>query len=281
MGSPGKSDSPSATPDCGSNPRSLSLRTAFNNADIPRQTPCPVDDSCCLRTENDLTTRVSCPPHRSLLRRCCSGHERLMKSDNPKTVNPMPACRNASTLKRLFNGFPPLMCVKASGGSGTGSMVSFSFIDASEESSPGVPEKVGLFLQFAAWRLDTRKIVLCSSTTDNRRMGPMVRSLGLLIGLRARLSVLNEGLDLLIQFGKGSKYRLWIFCDSANEREDHTNYTIFRGKRVYNVGPFSVLQVSRPKPTSPSATPTSNPPASKTSSKTPPTPPSPIGTATS
>lgn len=127
-------------------------------------------------------------------------------------------------------------CWRVSAGPGTGSMFSLDFgrkICCSKPlNNPKLTHdqnhnegQMCIFVEFAAWRLDRLNKVLCSSTTDNRKDGPMVRNLNKLVGkVVAKVIVLTLAQDLELHFTNG--YVLRLFCDQANEIEDHDNYSM-------------------------------------------------------
>jgi hypothetical protein len=144
-----------------------------------------------------------------------------------------------SQVQRL-NG---MICVNAVAGEGTGSMVSFDFEPRAStgrgrasvvDDGSGERNQIGLFVEFAAWRLDHRKKAICSSTSDNSNDGKMVTALMGLIGKRVtNARMLNSANDLELIFSDGSIFR--VFCDQMNEVDDYDNFSLHTPQRTYVV----------------------------------------------
>jgi len=170
-----------------------------------------------------------------------------MASTNwPKTMDHNHGLELAETLK----GLQHKKCWCAVGGPGTGSMIHLHFGDKIPRSKPLsnphlTPEvqnfegEIGLFIQFAAWRIDTKSSVICSSTTSNELDGPFGAGLQLILDkpvVKAEVSF--PGLDIRIEFAGG--VFLTVFCDQTNIVDENCNYSV----RLKNKG-FSIDTNSR------------------------------------
>ena len=91
-----------------------------------------------------------------------------------------------------------------------------------------------LYVQFASWRLDDSRSVICTSTDSNHNDGVMVQGLSKLIGCTvSRVLLTKPGCDLVLDFDRG--YRLTVFCCWSNELEPATNYDFFTPHQAFSV----------------------------------------------
>ena len=146
-------------------------------------------------------------------------------------------------------------CWSSIAGEGTGSHVSINFgkkVKMKEElSNKNLSEEerkydgeIILFLDDCAWRLDSNKEVICSSTDDNRKGAPMLKGLEKLIDQKViSFDLYEPGYDLTLEFTNSLKLKL--FCDQTNSFDEADNYFIFIGDFVYTVGTRSKLIIEK------------------------------------
>lgn len=131
-------------------------------------------------------------------------------------------------------------------GAGSGSMVTFDFGGRVPRRKPALNPnltdeqrnfigEITLFIQDAAWRIDSENGVLCGSTTWNDLAGPFGDGLRKIVGCRVQgIAVSRPGMDLSIEFDKG--LRLKVFCNQTNAEDDGVNYSLHLNTKVYVVG---------------------------------------------
>lgn len=125
-------------------------------------------------------------------------------------------------------------CWSIVAGKGTGSVVSIDFgikiarkrplrnTLLSDEQRQFEPE-LSLFVK-CAWRINSDKNIICSSTDSNSNDGPMVNGLKMLVGHKVKsIDIEYPALDLKIIFD--NDLRFYIFCNETNIDNNHSNYT--------------------------------------------------------
>jgi hypothetical protein len=144
-------------------------------------------------------------------------------------------------------------CWGFSAGPGTGSMVVLDFGKKVPRTrvlaNPHLTEdqkrfkgEVSLFLQGAAWRLNSQTAIICGSTDSNEPDGPMLQGLGGLVSTKARaVDLMSRFLDLLIEFEGG--IFLTVFCDQTNIDDQCDNYSLHVKGKVFAVATRSKLIV--------------------------------------
>jgi hypothetical protein len=144
-------------------------------------------------------------------------------------------------------------CWAFSAGAGTGSMVVLDFGKKVPRTpvltNPNLTEdqrrftgEAFLFLQHAAWRLDSQTEIICGSTDSNELEGPMVHGLRRLVSTKAKaVYILSPFLDLLIEFEGGIV--LTVFCDQTNLEDESDNYSLHVNRTAFVVATRSKLIV--------------------------------------
>lgn len=153
-------------------------------------------------------------------------------------------------LKHALNGLVGTTCWGVAAGGCTGSRFNLDFgekrklpVESKNVRLPLIVRKYqgefGLQVGCAAWRLDTRRKSITSSTDLCSPDGPLVAGLERLRGCVVTSVQLSEpGLDVTIEFDR--KYWLRIFCDQFDS--DCDNYTVSR-EQLY-IGVEGRLRVS-------------------------------------
>lgn len=138
-------------------------------------------------------------------------------------------------------------------GPGTGSMITLDFGGKIPRRKPisnptlsGEQQKfqgdVVLFIQFAAWRIDSASSVICSSTSPNDLDGPFGEGFRSLLRKRVmNIDVSSPGCDLMIEFENG--FVLRVFCDQVNGEDNVCNYSLHLREKVVSVGTGSQVVV--------------------------------------
>jgi len=149
-------------------------------------------------------------------------------------------------------------CWNFGGGPGTGSMMTLDFgkkalwpVNSIKTGLTPAKQRfrgeISVYVQFAAWRLESKSAVVCSSTSSNHEGGPMQTGMAQVVGRRVQTVELSHpGLDLTIEFEGG----LWlrVFCDQTNTEDESDNYSVHLQDRVYSVGIFSRVECEKHAP---------------------------------
>jgi hypothetical protein len=91
-----------------------------------------------------------------------------------------------------------------------------------------------LFVQNAAWRLETKREVLCSSNSSNHEGGRMITHLEALASQRVvAVSLLPPAMDIWLEFANGCSLK--VFCDQMNEVDHFPNYSLRLEKDWFTV----------------------------------------------
>jgi len=98
-----------------------------------------------------------------------------------------------------------------------------------------------LFIENAAWRLETAARVLSGSEDSSRAMPIMLAAVKSLQNHAVLTVKMREtGCDLDIQFTGGVSLR--VFCNQTRGCQDSDNYTFFTSESVFAVTPGSVVR---------------------------------------
>jgi len=105
--------------------------------------------------------------------------------------------------------------------------------------------EVSLFIR-CAWRVDTKREVICGSTDSAVEDGPMITGLGVLLQRTVEsIQVRLPGLDLTVKFNGSLELR--IFCDQTDLENEYDNYSFtLKKNKIYIVGPRGRLRYELP-----------------------------------
>ena len=101
---------------------------------------------------------------------------------------------------------------------------------------------ITLSLEWAAWRIQRREHILCSSTSENGIDSQLERGAKTLEGkavIRTALSKISY--DLTLWFEEG--YKIKVFCDQVNDVLRRNNYLVRYRKRIFVITSGSLLNV--------------------------------------
>jgi hypothetical protein len=151
--------------------------------------------------------------------------------------------RELSKLVAQLTGLP---CWNVTAGAGSGSRIALDFGKKLPRSTPVTNPLISesarnyigeyaLFVENCAWRLDTKKHVLCSWRSSNLANDEMLRGLTRLVDAKIRsVHIKGVALDLVLRFENGCT--LYLFSDCIDPDEDGDNYSLYSPKMVLSVG---------------------------------------------
>jgi len=91
-----------------------------------------------------------------------------------------------------------------------------------------------------AWRLNSDKEIVCSSTDLNDNDGPMVNGLKTLVGHKIKyIDITYPAYDLKLGFD--NTLTLYVFCNETNTSDEYDNYVLYFKDSSFTVGTKSVL----------------------------------------
>ncbi len=106
--------------------------------------------------------------------------------------------------------------------------------------------EIAIFIENAAWRLDSELEIICSSTSSNHKGGRYEKAANLLVGRKVvRVDISKPALDLVIEFD--GKLFLRVFCDQTNEVDNHDNYSVHMVEGIYTIGTNSQVKYLKRK----------------------------------
>ena len=148
-------------------------------------------------------------------------------------------------LRLIKSELPQKACWSVIAGNGSGSVICLDFgrklprikplkNPTLTEEQRNYEGEYSLYIE-CAWRLQTKKQVLCSSTSSNMTGQDMLNGLSQLIGGQVvKVAVRALGGDLTIHFDNG--LILLVFADQGNEADDIDNYTYYSTEWVITNG---------------------------------------------